>query len=290
MSFIFKSIIKLRVKSIQERGGHLSTVTYQRKKEILDDLLEEASKMEYQSKKEDIQIFTQKLQTVLPYLFENHSEKLSAFYKIKFRPSMYALGVDNTELFTKSFLEGKQATINFISGLIHAVDFEQSLVPQETSTPQIPSESPIENKNVFIVHGHDDALKNEVARFIESLNLKAVILHEESDRGQTIISKFATHSDVGFAIILYTPCDLGRASSVQEERPRARQNVIFEHGYFVAKLGIENVVALKKGDVELPNDLSGVIYKEYDQSGAWKYKIANELEESGYEIDYKSIR
>ena len=254
MSFIFKSIIKLRVKTIQERGGHLSTVTYQRKKEILDDLLEEASTMEYQSKKEDIQIFTQKLQTVLPYLFKNHSEKLSAFYKIKFRPSMYALGVDNTELFTQTFSEGKKATINFISGLIHAVDFEQSLVPQETSTPQIPSESPTENKKVFIVHGHDDNLKSEVALFIERQGLESVILHQQASGGKTIIEKLEERSDVGFAIILYTPCDVGRVASAKRNNPRARQNVVFEHGFFIGKIGRDKVVALVKGGTEIPND------------------------------------
>lgn len=168
---------------------------------------------------------------------------------------------------------------------------EDQVVLEPTNT-----EKTKDTTKVFIVHGHDDALKDKVARFIENLNLKAIILHEQSDRGQTIISKFEANSDVGFAIVLYTPCDVGRPIKLNAEgkeypeRNRARQNVIFEHGFFAAKLGLENVVALKKGDVEIPNDLSGVVYKEYDEGGSWKYQIARELDESGYEIDYKLIR
>lgn len=261
-------------------------MTYQRKKEILADLLEEASKMEYQSKKEDIQLFTQKLQTVLPHLFKNHSEKLASFNKIKYRPSMYAIGVDNTELFTQVFLEGKQATINFISGLIHAVDFEQSLVPQETLTPQTTSKNPTENKKVFIVHGHDDNLKSEVALFIERQGLESVILHQQASGGKTIIEKLEERSDVGFAIILYTPCDVGRVASAKRNNPRARQNVVFEHGFFIGKIGRDKVVALVKGGTEIPNDYSGVVYVNYNDNEGWKTEIGRELAHAGYEIDF----
>jgi hypothetical protein len=65
---------------------------------------------------------------------------------------------------------------------------------------------------VFIVHGHDDLLKNEVARFIEKLGLKAIILHEQASSGNTIIEKIEEHSNVGFGIVLYTPCDIGAKS------------------------------------------------------------------------------
>lgn len=46
--------------------------------------------------------------------------------------------------------------------------------------------------------------------------------------------------------------------------PRARQNVIFEWGYFVGRLGREHVFALKKGDVELPSDIQGWVWEVLD--------------------------
>lgn len=194
------------------------------------------------------------------------------------------------------FIKSVKEANSILDSAISNIKLQDELSESQIISEPIEKEIKKDTTKVFIVHGHDDALKDKVARFIENLNLKAIILHEQSDRGQTIISKFEANSDVGFAIVLYTPCDVGRPIKLNDqgkqypERSRARQNVIFEHGFFAAKLGLENVVALKKGDVEFPNDLAGLIYKEYDESGAWKYKIANELEESGYKIDYKLIK
>lgn len=142
-------------------------------------------------------------------------------------------------------------------------------------------------RDVFIVHGHDSGAKEEVARFVERLRLNAVILHEQPDVGQTVIEKFTKHSDVGYAIILYTPCDEGKAITESAYKKRARQNVIFEHGYFVAKLGRSNVCALVRNDVEIPSDLSGVLYIPMD--GQWKYRVIDELKEAGYAVSKDMI-
>lgn len=138
------------------------------------------------------------------------------------------------------------------------------------------------------MHGHDNDLKNDVALFIQRLGIEPIILHEQVSRSQTIIEKIESYSDVGFSIVLYTPCDVGGSVSSEETQPRARQNVVFEHGYFVAKLGRENVVALKKGQVEVPNDLSGMVYVSYEQNN-WKRDIAHELHHSGYTIDFSKV-
>tara|TARA_R110002072_G_C7788542_1_gene520665 strand:- start:62 stop:826 length:765 start_codon:yes stop_codon:yes gene_type:complete len=141
---------------------------------------------------------------------------------------------------------------------------------------------------VFIVHGHDDLLKIEVARFIEKLGLEAIILHEKASSGKTIIEKIEEYSNVGFGIVLYTPCDIG---AKKEEKPniqdRARQNVVFEHGYLIGKIGRRNVCALVKGNIEKPNDISGVVY--ISTSEEWKLSIAKELRNSGYEIDMNLV-
>lgn len=143
---------------------------------------------------------------------------------------------------------------------------------------------------IFIVHGHDESAKSEVARFIETLGLKPIILHEQASSGNTIIEKIEKYSNVGFGIVLYTPCDIG--ANKREEtnlKSRARQNVVFEHGYLIGKIGRNNVCALVKGDLEKPNDISGVIYVNMDDNGGWKLPISKELKNVGYKIDMNLI-
>lgn len=139
-------------------------------------------------------------------------------------------------------------------------------------------------KKIFIVHGHDGEAKSEVARFIEKNDLEAIILHEQASRGQTIIEKIESNTNVGFAIVLYTPCDEGKSISDTELQYRARQNVVFEHGYLIGKLGRMKVCALVKGKVEKPNDISGVVYIDMDSRGAWKMELVKEMQEQGYDV------
>ncbi|GAN69866.1 TIR domain-containing protein [Acetobacter orleanensis] len=146
------------------------------------------------------------------------------------------------------------------------------------------------SKRVFIVHGRDNLAKTETARLIEALGLDAVVLHEQINSGKTIIEKIEQETDCGFAIVLYTPCDLGRISSEVDEQPRARQNVIFEHGYLTAKLGRDRVCALKKENIETPSDISGVVYTNMDSEGMWKYAVARELQAVGFIIDMNKVR
>lgn len=133
--------------------------------------------------------------------------------------------------------------------------------------------------DVFIVHGHDAEAKESVARFIEKIGLKAIILHEIPNIGRTIIEKFEDHSNVGFAVVLLTPDDLGTHKDKPEAlEPRARQNVIFELGYFIGKLGRERICVLFKENVEIPSDYKGILYIEMDQAGGWEQKLAKEIE------------
>lgn len=141
---------------------------------------------------------------------------------------------------------------------------------------------------VFIVHGHDDLLKNEVARFIEKLELTPIVLHEQASSGNTIIEKIEEYSNVGFGIILYTPCDVGAKNEESNNlQLRARQNVVFEHGFFIGKIGRRNVCALVKGNIEKPNDISGVVY--ISTEGEWRLSLAKELKNSGYNIDMNQV-
>lgn len=141
-------------------------------------------------------------------------------------------------------------------------------------------------KKVFIVHGQDEAAKLDVARFIEKLGLEAIILHEQASKGKTIIEKIETYSNVGFAIVLYTPCDVGAKKGEEKNlQSRARQNVVFEHGYLIGKLGREKVCALVKDNLEKPNDISGVVYIAMDENKGWKLDLCKELKNAGYDVD-----
>ncbi len=159
----------------------------------------------------------------------------------------------------------------------------------EALSPNKPK-APMDKSKVFIVHGHDGEAKQAVARFIEKLGLEAIILHEQANSGKTIIEKIEANSNVGFGIVLYTPCDLGASQEKKDElKPRARQNVVFEHGYLIGKIGRKNVCALVKSGIETPNDISGVVYIKMDESEAWKYQVAKEMKACGYEFDSSKL-
>lgn len=144
---------------------------------------------------------------------------------------------------------------------------------------------------VFIVHGHDNEAKISVARMIEQLGLKAIILHEQADGGNTIIQKLESYRNVAYAIVLYTECDIGRAREADnsENKFRARQNVVFEHGLFWGLLGKERVCAVVKGNVETPGDISGLVYVPMDDAGAWKMHLCKNMKAAGINIDLNKL-
>ncbi|HEU4556628.1 MAG TPA: nucleotide-binding protein [Longimicrobium sp.] len=140
---------------------------------------------------------------------------------------------------------------------------------------------------VFVVHGHDEAARESVARFLERLGLEAVILHEQVTGGRTIVEKLEHYADVGFAVVLLTPDDIGgaKASTPDSLQARARQNVILELGFFVGKLGRKHVCALYKGSLELPSDYLGVGYVALDDGGGWRLHLAKELRGADFSVD-----
>lgn len=159
--------------------------------------------------------------------------------------------------------------------------------------PDEPSENPTRTfgDEVFIVHGHDNEAKETVARFVENLDIEATILHERANRGKTIPEKFEEHAGkVGFAIILLTPDDVGKSKDETDEpKPRARQNVILELGYFWALLGRERMCVLYKEDVELPSDIHGILYVPMDSFNGWQLQLAKEMRQAGLPIDPEKL-
>lgn len=173
--------------------------------------------------------------------------------------------------------------LNLLKSLAHDSEFFDNA---STTSDVVALESKASNR-IFVVHGHDDAAKLEVARTLEKAGFEAIILHEQASSGKTIIEKIEEYTDVAFGIVLYTGCDIGRVkeASEAENKPRARQNVVFEHGYLIGKLGRSHVCALVKGDVETPGDISGVVYTPLDSAGAWKFSLVQEMRAAGLDVD-----
>jgi predicted nucleotide-binding protein len=160
-------------------------------------------------------------------------------------------------------------------------DIEQNSSPYSKSIETMPV---INNTEIFIVHGHDDEAKMELEHFVSEIGLTPIILHRKPDEGLTIIEKFEKHSKVGFALILITPDDDGKDSTGKIIK-RARQNVIFEMGFFLGKLGRGRVCCIRKEDVEMPSDISGVIYKPFKSKiDEVKYALITELKAAGYKL------
>lgn len=121
-----------------------------------------------------------------------------------------------------------------------------------------------------------------MANFLRELGIHPVILHEQPNKSRTIIEKFEAHSsNVKYAVVLLTPDDLGGLiSNPNDQSPRARQNVVFEMGYFFGSLGRGKVCALLSPEVEHPSDIDGIMYIPLDQRDEWKGSLFRELKEA----------
>jgi predicted nucleotide-binding protein len=197
------------------------------------------------------------------------------------------------EQFGQYLSDGKKQSLLLLGQAVRGLeeriaDAESSSNPT-TAASEAPEQSGFDLSKVFVVHGHDGAPKAEVARFIEKLGFEPVILHERPNKGRTLITKFREEADaVGFAVVLMTSDDLGKALAAADFNPRARQNVVFELGFFIGKLGPERVAALVKGDIEKPSDFDGVVYISLDRED-WQRKLAQELQEANYQVDWNKV-
>jgi predicted nucleotide-binding protein len=160
-------------------------------------------------------------------------------------------------------------------------------VPQTTGHTSPSNTEPA----IFLVHGRDDGAKHGVARFVQAVTkIEPIILAEQPNLGQTVIEKFEKHaSQVSYAIVLVTGDDEGRLIGEQPLRPRARQNVILELGWFAGRLGRQKVALLYKRGVELPSDMGGVLYAELDPGEGWKLKLAKEMRAAGLPVDMNKV-
>ena len=183
----------------------------------------------------------------------------------------------------------EQLYLSFYSITAEGIDDIESSRKQEPLSDV--QDQVFDTKKIFLVHGHDEGTCEAVARFLEKLELEPLILHEQPNKGRTIIEKFVDHSDVPFAIVLLTADDRGGqiSEAFETQKPRARQNVIFELGFFLGKLGRDKVCALYEEGVEIPSDYRGVLFVKLDRSDSWKVELAREMKSIGLPIDMNRV-
>lgn len=262
--------------------------------ELISDLETRLSNLKFDDNQELVS-FKRRLKMVVNRLFGDLSDYFAEIDAIQFyfrwlppeKSELYKRHFDNPDdVVWESAKDDMRLVLTAMKDEIEI--FRGGEAPENSSSVKVGIST-----RVFVVHGHDEAMKQSAARVLEKLGLEPVILHEQPNRGRTIIEKFTHVSNVGFAIILLSPDDLGNEANKQPVFPklRARQNVILEMGFFLGKLGRDKVFVLypETQDFELPSDYAGVLYTKYDAAGRWQLDLVQELKAAGYDVDANKL-
>lgn len=240
---------------------------------------------------DSLNAFVLKSKLYVKKIFGEKSEYLNLIDSIDFHALLYLIDDDfsNNQNDKEAWRGGISNLKNIISTMKEDIAISESL-NEESLNISTPVKMSFTTNKIFIVHGHDEEMKINVARLLEKLNLSPVILHEQPDRGRNILDKLIDESeDACFAIVLLSPDDI--VLTGDKQTTRARQNVVLELGFFLAKLGKNRVTALYKAseNFELPSDFAGVLYKKYDNGESWKVELARELRASGIPVDLNRL-
>jgi predicted nucleotide-binding protein len=160
------------------------------------------------------------------------------------------------------------------------------------SSATISSSTNVNSKRkVFIVHGKDETMKKALVDALEMLWLEPIVLHQQPNRGEDLVEQFASYSAVSFAVILLSPDEYTctKGETVDKRRFRSGQDVIFELGFFVGRLGEGNVLALFKesADFEVPLNHTGLLFAPFDEKASWKMRLLTALASSGFDVNTK---
>jgi predicted nucleotide-binding protein len=259
-------------------------------KSYIQSLIEEVDKLNYNDE-DALDKLRRKSNMIIRRLFGDASHYLKDLNSISFISAIYPTSHD---LDRQHWLSGKHQ----MSNLLHILIEELELFGSSTNNTVSQRGNDKLSNNIFIVHGKDDEMKQAVARFIEKAELKPVILHEQPNEGRTVLEKFETHSDCQFAVVLLSPDDAVYPEGEKPENTkpenakyRARQNAIFELGFFNGRLGRGRVAVIfrKAHNFDMPSDINGIAYIPYDGAGAWKSLLGKELKRCGYEVDMNKL-
>jgi predicted nucleotide-binding protein len=249
-------------------------------KSLVNSLLDDVSKLPHRDDGK-LDAVLKRARMIIAKVFSDSSHYLADLDSISLYPQVYFSGMDQGS-YNESWNSGKNELINLCRTMLEDLEISHQ-----------PISKPTYKGKVFVVHGHDNEMKLAVARVLEKIGLLPIILHEQPDKGRTVIEKIIDYSDVGFAVVLLSPDDMAysQKESPNEARPRARQNVILELGFFIGKLGRDHVAAFHKqvANFEMPSDYAGVLFKPFDHAGNWRFELAKELKASGYDIDVNKL-
>jgi hypothetical protein len=146
---------------------------------------------------------------------------------------------------------------------------------------------------VFVVHGTNEHRREQVARFAGQVvgnETPVIVLREQANQGQTLLEKFeSSAAEARYAIVLLTADDEGKAVGGTDFELRARQNVVFELGFFFGKLGRDRVAVLYEEGVRRPSDIEGLVYIALDDVDGWKLQLAREMRSAGLDVDMNRL-
>lgn len=252
----------------------------ERKLELLDQQITEAQ----DGHPDDLTRWRDLTTVILGQIFGKDSDVSTKFNEVRYTPSAFVLGTD----FTPHRIAGVRRGISLLEAAKFELQLqEESVIVDSSSFPVVMSDQ------VFIVHGQDNARKFELSSLLQNLTSKQpMILHQLPNEGRGVIEKFEAHAGTaGYAVVLLTGDDYGRSkqSAVTDDQLRARQNVIFEMGFFFGKIGRARVAVLYEDGVELPSDIHGIVYIPIDAGGGWKSKLASELNIAGIAVKWTAL-
>ena len=253
------------------------------KLKLIGDLMLQTEYLSYKDSKA-LDSLLRRGEMVIRNFFGEDNKHVKDFKNIIFYPMPTPVSMAPDEEDKRECWErGQERMLNLLS----TIKEEIVLFGPISSQNQVEVNSETQTDKIFIVHGHDEGARESVARFLEKVGLEPVILHEQAGHSKTLIEKLEHYSQVRFALVVMTPDDVG-GKNESALKPRARQNVVLELGYFLGLLGRSKVRALYKGNLELPSDIMGVEYIPMNDE-SWKLKLVRELEASGFEVNRKAI-
>ena len=147
-----------------------------------------------------------------------------------------------------------------------------------------------ERTKIFVVHGHDTGALELLGLVLRRLGPDPYILQNNDGESKTLVEALEQkiYKEAAFGIVLLTPdhFDYPKSKTDKDRQPRARQNVILEIGVVLASLGQDHMVLLKKGALEIPTDVSGIIYLEFNEHvKEVAVQLATQMNGAGIEID-----
>jgi len=251
--------------------------------ELIRDLIDKTKRLPHRDE-EKLDSLIRTAEMRIRKIFGDSSTYLTDLKYISFHPGAYWSGMEDS-IYDKSWAEGRSKMLNLLKTIEEDLTLDSNKIIKKDRTKL--------STKIFIVHGHDEEMKQAVARTVEKIGLVPIILHEQPNKGRTIIEKFEDYSDLNFTIVLLSPDDIAypKDKPPEDKEFRARQNVIFELGFFVGKLGREHVFILCKEEenFKIPSDYSGICYTPYDNKGQWRFDLIGELKSCGYNVDANKL-